>query len=421
MSVNSKRFKRRPRALVLTYYYSPEPNFITQDVARALADDAGVTVITTHPNFPSGRFYGGFAYWRPMRTQEHGITVWRLPHFPDRSTSKVRRAISYLSFAAIATIFAPFVAGRPVVVWVYHTPFTTALAALFFKWMYGSRLAFTTVDLWPENFSAVGLLQSGRLMRLLYRYRRFINRQADINICCSRSAVQRYLEDGLPHERVCFVPVWVEGIPETLPPPNVRRAERRIVYAGTLGPSQPLDVVVRAAARLLREGTNVAFDIYGSGASENDLRALADSLGATNVHFRGRVSPDEAFSSSAAAFAQIISIRSTPIFRMAIPSKLYLAFAAGTPILGGLEGEAAALVTAASGGVLYDAESDNSFYEAVQRLTEMSEDQLATMSSSMRDYYQTNFCPARLLSSYRRLLLRPDATLPSVTGTGAPR
>jgi glycosyltransferase involved in cell wall biosynthesis len=391
--------------LILTYYYSPEPNFITRDVADALAEASEVTVITTHPNFPGGRFYDGYAFWRPVRTREGRVTVWRIPHLPDRSTSKLRRALSYLSFAFLASLIAPFVAGKPRLVWVYHTPFTTALAGLFFKYAYGSKLAFTTVDLWPENFVALGLMRPGRLTDWLFRYRRFINSRADVHLCCSRSAVRQYIADGLSRDAVHFVPVWVEGIPSELPATIGRAQRQNIVYAGTLGPSQPIDVVVRGAVKLLQDEPDVTFDIFGTGANESDLRALAIALGAANVHFHGRVPPAEAFDLSAGAFAQIITIRSTPLFEMVIPSKLYLGLAAGSPILAGLRGEAAEMITASGAGILFDAESTDSFCEAVRRLVRTAKAEREAMGRQMREYFRANFRREEILDRYQTLLL----------------
>ena len=132
--------KRRRRLLVLTQVYHPEPNFITADVAEAVARHCDVTVVTAHPNYPHGRFYPGVRYHRIEKSMEKGVTVWRVPFYPDHSLSTVRRALSYLSFAAVSSIVAPFVAGRPDTVWVYHGPFTTGIGALFFKLAYRLRL-----------------------------------------------------------------------------------------------------------------------------------------------------------------------------------------------------------------------------------------------------------------------------------------
>jgi colanic acid biosynthesis glycosyl transferase WcaI len=142
---------RRPRILVITQVYAPEPNFITRDVAQALAIDGDVTVITSHPNYPYGRFYPNTRFWRPVKTREGNVVVWRLPMYPNHGLSTLKRLLSYLSFTLAAMTMAPFVAGRPDVVWVYQTPFIVACAALPFKLLCGQKASWLLA--WPMTAS----------------------------------------------------------------------------------------------------------------------------------------------------------------------------------------------------------------------------------------------------------------------------
>lgn len=399
------------RALVISQYYPPEVGFITPDVARALARHARVTVVTAHPSYPHGRFAAGTRWWTVARSVEDGVTVWRVPHLPDHSSSKLRRLVSYLSFALVAGIVAPFVAGRPRAVWVYQTPFTAALAALFFRWVYGSRIVYTGPDLWPESLLGVGVAREGALVRMAYAFSRWINRRADHVICSTRGMLERYAADGMPRERLSFVPIWPAGgiSPAGAADPAPAAGPPRVVYAGNLGPAQQLDTVVRAAAQLHREGVEVAFDFYGAGGSEAELRALAAELGAENVTFHGTVPPERAFAACCGAFAQVVSLRSTPLFRMTIPSKLFFAFAAGAPVLYGLEGEAAALAQASGGGVPFRSDDPRSLVEAVRGLLRVGTEERVEMKGALRRYFDENFERTALLERYEALILGAEA------------
>src|SRR5690349_8762291 len=110
------------KVLVLSLHYRPEENFIVSEVAEELARGNEVTVVTAHPNYPRGRFYSGQRFPPITRSVEKGVVVWRLPFLPDHSLAVWRRMLSYLSFAAVISSVAPFVAGRPKTVWVYHGP-----------------------------------------------------------------------------------------------------------------------------------------------------------------------------------------------------------------------------------------------------------------------------------------------------------
>jgi colanic acid biosynthesis glycosyl transferase WcaI len=412
----------RHGVLVLTMLYRPEPNLITADVAERLALHGPVTVVTTHPNYPFGRFYPEVRRpWLPRRTVEGGVKVWRVPHFADHSTSPLKRLVSYLSFAFMAGVLAPFLCPRPRTVWVYQTPFTTALAALWFR-LRGARVVYTAPDLWPEGLSAAGAVRSPFLMRLMFAYSRWINRRAHHIVCTTRGILERYAKDGVPRQRLSYVPVWVEGLPsgELPPPPPPGVGIPSVVYAGNLGPAQGLNTLIRAAAQLQRKGVRVRFDVYGSGTSEDELRALAAELGASNVHFHGRVSPDEAFQACSGALATVVSLRATPLLGTILPSKLAFGFAAGAPVLYGLPGEAAAVAAASGGALPFDVDAPATLADAVERLLALPDAERRAMAARLRAYFEEHFSPRAQLAAYEQLLGGSTGKPAPTEGTAEP-
>ena len=407
MHNGSKERPHRRGVLVISQYYDPEPNFISSDLAKELARTHRVTVVTSHPNYPNGSFYPGTRWWLPRRSTENGVVVWRLPIFPDHSNSLVRRLLSYLSFAFGAAIVAPLVAGRPRTVWVYHTPFTSALAALWFKYLYGVLLVYTCVDLWPESLAATGVNERTTLTKVLLAYRRFINRRADVLVCSTRGMVKQFSSEGIPTPRLPYVPVWVEGVVET-DTDTVTHQSPRLVYAGNIGPAQHLSTIVLAAALLKKRGVKVDFDFYGSGTSEEELKSLAVDVNADNVHFHGRVPPSTSFDHSKRAFGQIVCLRRTRLFEMTIPSKLLAAFAAGAPILYGLVGEAGDLTQQSGGGISFDSDDPESFADAVEALLNKSPAERAEMQCRLRRFYEENFKRETLLRRYRAILVEEE-------------
>ena len=403
---------KRRRVLVLTQVYHPEPNFITAEVAESLAADSDVTVVTGHPNYPWGRFYPGTRFLAIEKSSMNGVTVWRVPFYPDHSLSAFRRAISCLSFAVSASIVAPFVAGKPDTVWVYHGPFTTGLASLFFKFVYRSRIVFTCADRWPESFGATGMVKSRIVMSIASLYNRTLNRAADLIVCATHGTLRHFREEGIPSENLTMIPVWVaqtEELGASLP--EERPEAINIVYTGNLGPAQSLHTVILAAAILQNEGSPVRFDIYGTGASEEKLRALAEQERATNVTFHGLVTVAEAFGASARALAQIIILQPSPLFSGTIPSKLFSAFAAASPILYGLQGESAELTAASGAGIPFASGDPQSLVDAVKTLLAITPANRQEMRLRLRRYFAENFDPAKLKARYASILRAPSPTL----------
>jgi colanic acid biosynthesis glycosyl transferase WcaI len=406
--------------LVITQVYHPEPNFITADVAQHLGRRMPVTVLTAHPNYPLGRFYDGVRPWRITRSVENGVTVWRVPFFPDHSMSLFRRALSYASFALAATLVAPFVGRRARVVWVYHGPFTTGLAALWFRLRRNVRVVFTCADVWPDSFVAAGVGASSPLMRAARLYNRLLNRAAHIIVCATRGTMKRLHLDGIGTERLVHVPVWVAGGSSGMLVHPEGEGRPRIVYAGNLGPAQRVETFIRAAALVALERPDVLFEIYGSGALDNDLRRLAEELRVPNVVFHGRVAPVEAFQAVATATAQVVSLQRSQLFEYTVPSKLYGSFAAGAPVLYGLQGEAAALADASGGGLAFDPEDPASLAGAVRQLLSLPPERRSAMRESLRAF-SGYFRSEALLRVYEAVLCdeqepRTGHTLPA----GAP-
>lgn len=397
--------QRRKRVLILTERFWPEPNFITADVAERLGRDAEVTVVAPHPSYPRGRFYPGTRWWRPVRTVERGVTVWRVPFLPSQSLSAVRRALSYLSFAAAASVMAPLACPSPDVVWVYHGPFTTGLAALSYRLRRRIRLVITAADLWPESLTASGVAKPGLLMRVLRAYSRWINSFADHIICSTEGISRRYLTDGVAAEKLSVIPVWIPGVEQMATASHGGNGRCDVVYAGNLGPAQQLDTLLRAAAILERSSPEVRIHLFGSGAAEGELRQLAATLGLGNVDFHGRIDPVEAFTRSSAAAVQVVSLRRSPEFRATVPSKLSLCLAAAAPFVYALEGDAASIAEQSGGGVPFHPDDPASLVGAIEAVTRLSDDERIATRKRLRAYYEQRLAPSTLLKQYTRVLL----------------
>ncbi|HLM76383.1 MAG TPA: methyltransferase domain-containing protein [Polyangiaceae bacterium] len=393
------------RVLLLSLHYRPEPNFITADVAQRLAREGfAVTVVTAHPNYPLGRFYDSVSTFVPARSEEGGVSVWRLPFLPDHSTSKLRRFLAYGSFTLAAALFAPFAEPSPDLVWVYNAPFTTGAAALWFRYARGSKIGFICPDLWPESFEAAGVSPPRPILQWMYAYSRWINRRADLLVATTRGMLRRYEADGIPRSRLRFAPLWVDGVAS--PPRSEAPAEGvglpRLMYAGNLGPAQALDVVLHGARMLKGDGVEVKIDFYGAGSEEARLSALARDLGLSGVSFRGRVSQAEVFRAAAGAAAQIVHLTPSPFFSMTVPSKLASCLAAGRPVLAGVPGESLDIAKESGGAIGFEAGNAEDFERAVIELLAMSPEERAAMGARGRRYFEENMHPDALLARYVR-------------------
>lgn len=392
------------KILIISMHYRPEPNFITVDIAEELVRIGfDVKVITAHPNYPFGHFYDSVKSIWPSVSIENQVAVWRLPFFPDHSRSVIKRVLSYISFAIIAAILGPFLVRSPDIVLVYQTPFTTALTSLWYKFFRRSKLYYICCDLWPESFSASGVVHSSIINRIAYRYSRFINEQGDFLMCSTVGMTQRYLRDGIGSDRLAFVPAWTDGIPEE-PALDVvlKKNAKSIVYAGNIGTAQGLDVLLEAAEICFDAGIEFEFKIYGTGTEFERLSRQAMTL--PNVKFHGRVSPEEAFEAMAAATAVLVHLNDTPLFRLTLPSKLAGAFASGGIVIAGLMGEGADIVNSSQCGLVFKPGNAEELVEALRSVFQMEVKEYSDLCQKSLRFYKSHFMKSQLIKYYVELI-----------------
>lgn len=113
------------RILILTQNYYPEPDQKMHILAKEFVRVGHeVKVITGFPNYPQGKIYPTFRQRCFHKEVIEEIPLIRLPLYPDKSQSVMKRALNYLSFPFSATLLGPLLCGPADIMLVYHPPVT---------------------------------------------------------------------------------------------------------------------------------------------------------------------------------------------------------------------------------------------------------------------------------------------------------
>ena len=136
-----------------------------------------VTVITTAPNFPTGRVFAGFRNRLYAREELDGIQVVRVWTYITANEGFLKRSLDYISFAVAAVLAGLFTRRFDVVVGT-SPQFFTACAAWFLGFLRRRPFVFELRDLWPESIRAVGVMKSGRVLDLLEKVELFLYRRS---------------------------------------------------------------------------------------------------------------------------------------------------------------------------------------------------------------------------------------------------
>jgi glycosyltransferase involved in cell wall biosynthesis len=324
-----------------------------------------VTILTEFPNHPSGIIppeYKGRLYEKVELEDIEVIRVW-VKASPKKTFPN--RMLFYLSFMLNA-----FLAGMALVrnrydaIYATSPPLFVGGAALGLSILRRVPLFFEVRDLWPESAVALGELTSLRAISLATWLEETCYRRAQKIVVVTQGIYDRLKERAIPLNKLELIPngANVELFHYL---PDLRQTIREqlgwqdrfvLMYAGIHGIAQGLEIILRAA-QLLRENPLLLFVLVGDGPEKAGLLALADSLSLPNVRFLAEQPREQMPGYLSSADVALVPLRDIDLFKGALPSKLFDAWACERPVLISVDGEARNVVENAHGGIFIPPEN----------------------------------------------------------------
>lgn len=383
------------RILMLTQWFDPEPAIKGLEFARQLAARGHeVEVLTGFPNYPAGRLYPGYRLRPWQRESRDGVSILRVPLYPNHDRSTVRRILNYASFALSAATLGAALARRPDVIYVYHPPATIGIAALALRWRFGAPVVYDVQDLWPDSVAVTGMLRRPSALRWLGRLCDGVYRRVERIVVVTPGFRSALITRGVPAEKIELIYNWAPG--EEAASAKTLDGVFTVVYAGTMGLAQGLDTVLDAAVLC----PEARFLLVGDGVEAQRLRERASELRLANVEFRGWQTPEAMREIYAGAGALLVHLKDDPLFAITIPSKTQAYLAAGRPIVLGGRGDAAELVARSGAGLVVRPGDARAMAGAVRRLSAMPEAERTRMGCAGREFYRRNLAMGRAVSRF---------------------
>lgn len=385
---------KKPRVLLLTQWFDPEPTFKGQVFARELVRQGfEVEVLTGFPNYPGGKLYPGYRIQWLQREVIDGVQVTRVPLYPNHDQSAIKRVLNYASFAASATIYGVLMARRVSVIYAYHPPLTVGMAAALIKLFRRIPVVYDIQDMWPDTLRVTGMINNPKALNMVAHVCRWVYRRMSHIVVLSPGFKRLLLERGVPESKLSVIYNWADEASLAAPVGQVSAefpaAEQfRILFAGNMGKAQALDTVLNAAALLQQRGSRVCWVMLGGGVEVKRLKAEATQRQLSNVVFLPAVPMAEVGAYLQAADALLVHLRKDPLFEITIPSKTQAYMAVGKPLLMAVDGDAADLVLQSGGGVVAESENAQALANAADQLAAISSEALATMGHQAQSFYR---------------------------------
>jgi colanic acid biosynthesis glycosyl transferase WcaI len=368
------------RILLLTHYFAPD---ITTncDIMTGLAEQwaawgHAVTVVTSFPHYAAGRVPSEYRGRLIERERRGRLRIFRTyVYVPRRRGNLLERLWSYLTFNALSTLAALFAGGYDVIL-APSPPLTIGLSACLLSRLRGVPYVYNVHDIYPDIALRLGVIQPGGWQASWFRrLERFVYANAAAISVLSEGFRDNLLAKGVPREKLRVIPNFAEA-DRVRPLPRQNAFARRLgladrfvaMYAGNLGNSQPIEVLLEAA-RLLADDDGIRILIVGNPQRIEQLRAEAAAPALGNVVLLPFQPVEAVPEMYASADAGLVLLRAA-IGVESVPSKTYTIMASGRPVVASVAeaSDTAALVRQAECGLWALPESAAALAAAIRRL-----------------------------------------------------
>lgn len=386
--------------LVISQYFYPEPFRINDICQEWVSRGYKVTVLTGIPNYPEGKFYKGYGWFRKRKENWNGIDVIRLPII-SRGRSSLRLVLNYYSFVWSGWLWKTFTGLKPDAVFVFEvSPLTQALIGKWFSKRRKIPSYLYVQDLWPENLEAVGGVHNKRVLNHYQKMADKLYAACTKVLATSPSFVEAIRERVTDKEKVVYWPQYAEEIYKPVEDPSPAEIPNdgrfKIIFTGNVGTAQGLDILPKVAKLV----DDVLFVIVGDGRYKDQLvEETADVK--EKFLFINRQPAQRIPELLCACDAAFVSFMDHPLFNKTIPAKLQSYMACGMPILASASGETERIINEAGCGVCCETGNPEALASAISVLRRSD---AGTFRTNALRYVKRCFDKNKLLDSLDSIL-----------------
>ncbi len=390
----------KKRILVVAQHFWPE-SFRINDISDYLVDrGCEIDVLCGIPNYPTGKFFDGYTYFRNRKQTHNGIHIRRVFEIPRATNTNIRIFLNYMSFPVASLFHVPRLLTKKYdKIFLYQTsPVMMAIAGIMIGKIKKIETILYILDLWPENLFSVLNVKNKFLRNLAKKVSHWHYKKVDKIITISQKMKSQMHEiTSLPDDKIIFIPQTCEKLYEQ--DVDDRDLARKfgkgfnIVFAGNISPAQSFETVIEAAKKLKQDGINdINWIIVGDGMSKKWLEDTVRKEGLKDSFFFEGFRPvTDIPKYHTIADTLLACLVKSDLLDCTIPAKVMSYFAAGRPIVLAMDGEAQHLVNKIGCGFAGNSEDSDTLYENIKKLYYSPRKQRELLGKRGREYHFEHF------------------------------
>lgn len=398
------------RLLFICQYFHPE-TFRGNDIAFDMVQrGVEVTVISGTPNYPKGRFFDGYGWFKRNNEIVNGVRVIRIPIISRGNGSKLKLLANYFSYFLAASVYLPFhilLNKKYDACFVQQlSPVMMSVPGVLFKKLTGRKLYTWVLDLWPESLKAAGGITDKRILDFFNWFAKLEYRNSDKILVSSNGFSANIKTKGDFGDKIIHMPNWAEDelrATENLSVPEFPQGFN-VLFAGNVGEAQDFDSVVEAA-KLLSQHDNIHFIIVGDGRKEEWVESQIHEHNLQDrIILMGRYDIKYMSSFFRKADCLFLALKDDEILNLTVPAKLQAYMANGRPIVAMINGDANQLIKDIDCGISVPASSPTDLVKALKSIKNTTPDERKMMGDRAKSYCETHFDKRAILDNLYNLI-----------------
>ena len=357
--------------LLITQYFPPEIGAAATrwgDYVQILIKKGHrVTVLCEMPNYPLGTYFPGYKrQWVKQEKVSPNLTIIRSFAWANNRDSAIKKLGHYLVFMFSGLLTAFRLKNYHVLIVSSPPLFVGVIGAIISK--IKSIYFFLDIrDLWPESVMALGEVRSKWVFNMGKKLESFIYKSTNGYIL-TVPGFKKHFTNHYPEQLNKPMINLINGVSNTffdLAKKYDRIPGKRfaVLYSGNMGLAQGLESVIKAADILQKYP--IDFKFVGSGVKQKALKTKADKLGLKNVVFLPVQKKEELIKLIKKASVCLVPLKNNPLFKKAIPSKMFEYMACGRPVIVSISGEVTEIIKKAKSGLISSPEDANSIADSI--------------------------------------------------------
>ena len=401
------------KILVYTNHYYPE-NFKINDIVNHFDDqEYSVKVITGIPNYPSGKFFQDYGYFKKTTEIKGNIKIRRLPLIARGKGSNFKLVLNYLSYffsVLIYTIYLILFNKKYDLIFVHHTsPIFIAISPCLYKtFNKQAKMILWDLDIWPESIEATGAIKNKKILKNVKKIVEILYNKFDIILVGSNSFVQ-IVKERVKDIQVVYFPNWAEDtfegalVNKRVSQIEIQTENLKIMFAGNIGEAQDVYSILKLIAKC--KNKHIDWIFVGDGRMKNWLEKELNTIKILGeIVFFGNHPIKEMPSFFKQADIMLLTLKNDEIFTKTVPAKLQAYLASAKPVLGMISGEAKKIIFNSGAGWASDSGDIESAYNDICKILKLSNNELIKKGLRGFNYYEKNFSKHSRLSQLDNII-----------------